>query len=670
MVAIVRVLGGIVLAELVLRYAVCGLAETSPAASPAPPEAQALQTKEDSAGPLIAGFDVTQIAADARGAVAFIAVQDKTGKTVKTGTGFFVAADGKLITNAHVLEDAATAEAKLENGAAYNIVGVLKAAVDKDLVVAKVEAKGLPFLRCSAAPLPAPGMRIIVVGSPLGLEGTVSDGIVSGQRIARRDDEWLQITAAISPGSSGSPVLDSKGDVVAVATFVIAKAQSLNFARPVRYVSELLNQITSTSEVVPLWTITKDPKQVVLNDPEFIKAEEALEKNDAAGALKRLNKLQSKYSEDQSFLLKLGLVYDRLHLLDDAVQAYQHALKIDPTDGIGWTNLALTYVKLGKFPDAKDAADQAVKQSPDFGPAWGVLGYCYQQAGRFSDAADALQKAAKLTPNDPSVWRNLSETYAHLNDRAKSDEAGAKLVELAPPSPSVAPSISRPIISTSGVNLAEAVVVAPASKGLNVRAAPDSSSPIVVNLRPQDHVYLNAGTIRNNAPPVPVTWQRVTTKAGANGWLNADYLAAVDGSTLPATPPPDQEVWQLFEKWLAVNTVNPAEEATLYADPAESLDLGTISRQQIEEALRADLQKWPQQSNRLIKGPFVEKLTGSEWRITFQFNFDVRAPIRGKRVTGVADLTWIVRTRSGGGVEITSAKEQVLKRVLQTANKR
>jgi S1-C subfamily serine protease/cytochrome c-type biogenesis protein CcmH/NrfG len=627
------------------------------------PSATPIGTPSASASPqsFVAAFDVGRIAGDARPAVALIAVHDKAGKTIKVGTGFFVAADGTLVTNAHVLEGAATAEAKLENGASYNILGVLKIAIEKDLVLAKVDAKKVPFLRIATGALPEAGTRVVVVGSPFGLEGSVSEGIISGQRTAKPDDEWLQITAAISPGSSGSPVIDPQGNVVGVATFIVAKAQSVNFARPAEYISQLLDQLTPTTEAAPLWTIATDQKHIVLNDPDFIEAENSLAKNDPAKALKALNKLQPKYSENESFLLKLGLVYDRLNLLDDAVRTYQHALKIDPTNGMGWTNLALTYVKLRRFSEAKDAASQAVRQSPDFGPAWGVLGYSYQQEGRFADAADALQKAAKLTPRDPDIWRNLSDTYEKLNEPAKSQEAGRKLAEL-----SATPAASPTGLSVGSPTPAQrptSIVTAPASKGLNIRSAPDGRSGILATLQPQDRVYLGDGRVRNNEPPLPVVWQQVTSMSGVSGWINVEYLGPPENSNSSASP--NRDIWEVYEKWLAASSSDPSKEASLYADPSDYLDAGMLSRQQLAQELQRDIQRWPNQHNRVSRGPIIEKISDSEWRVTFEFVFDVRNPLQLKRVTGNANLIWTLRKRASGGVEIVSSKEQVTSRTIR-----
>ena len=399
-------------------------------------------------------FDVKKLATTSRPTVALVTVLDKDGKIVKSGTGFFVSADGKLVTNAHVIEGAASANAKLENGATYSIRGVLKPAIDKDLLLLQADAKDVPYLTVSDQPMPDVGSRVAVIGSPFGLEGTVSEGIVSGHRDAKKDDQWLQMTAAVSPGSSGSPVVDENGKVVGVATFIVHNAQALNFARPVVYVSQLLNEAKSVTEAAPLWTVVSNPKNVILNDPDFIEAENKFQKGDAAGALKILNTIKPKYPENETLLFKFGAVYERLNLLDDAVQEYQHALKLEPTSGIGWANLGGALEKLKRFADAKQAVTEAVKQSPDFGPAWALLGKLYSEENRYADAADAFQKAAQLMPKDADFWRSLAESYNKMNQPAKSQEAIQKSQEI-----------------TTAAPIARASPIAPRKEGM------DSSAP-------------------------------------------------------------------------------------------------------------------------------------------------------------------------------------------------
>src|SRR5262249_33275620 len=94
-------------------------------------------------------FDVKKLAATTRPAVTLVTVLDKSGKLLKLGTGFFVSPDGKLVTNAHVIEGGDSASAKLENGATYVIRGVLKAAPDKDLVLLQADAKDVQSLAIS-----------------------------------------------------------------------------------------------------------------------------------------------------------------------------------------------------------------------------------------------------------------------------------------------------------------------------------------------------------------------------------------------------------------------------------------------------------------------------------------------------------------------------------------
>ena len=180
-------------------------------------------------------------------AVVTVIAYDAQGRALFQGTGFFVTPEGHFLTNYHVLAEAARAEVKTAAGRRYPVKGVVAADRNWDLVVAVVEPPrgGVCSLKISGA-FPEVGERVAVVGSPLGLEQTLSDGVVSAvrrvsggklQQIAASvslgpNGKLLQISAAVYPGSSGSPVINMKGEVVGVATLQVVKGQNLNFAVP------------------------------------------------------------------------------------------------------------------------------------------------------------------------------------------------------------------------------------------------------------------------------------------------------------------------------------------------------------------------------------------------------------------------------------------------------
>jgi hypothetical protein len=175
------------------------------------------------------------IAARATPATVTILTFDALGDTLGQGSGFFfIRPDGTLLTNWHVMAGAYRAHVILASGRWYEQVTVLEADSATDLAILKVSGSGLPAPVPRSTMVPAVGERVVVIGSPLGLSRTVSEGIVSARRLVD-GREFVQISAAISPGSSGGPVLDGQGRVFAVAMGTLTEGQQLNFAVPVRY---------------------------------------------------------------------------------------------------------------------------------------------------------------------------------------------------------------------------------------------------------------------------------------------------------------------------------------------------------------------------------------------------------------------------------------------------
>ena len=183
----------------------------------------------------------TEVVKASSPAVVLVVTSDASGNPVSQGSGFIVSADGRVATNYHVIEGADSAIVKISNGAVFPVEGVLAQSESDDLAVLKVSGSGLPLLHLGEAKSVSSGDKVIAIGSPLGLEGTVTDGIVSAIREEKETKTPLiQTTAAVSHGSSGGPLLDLEGRVVGILTFKFSSGENLNFAVAVNALKVLL----------------------------------------------------------------------------------------------------------------------------------------------------------------------------------------------------------------------------------------------------------------------------------------------------------------------------------------------------------------------------------------------------------------------------------------------
>lgn len=178
-----------------------------------------------------------EIAKRAFASTVLLLMEDNNGQLLSIGSGFFVR-DGVIASNLHVVQGASRGYAKLVGRQGKSeIEGVIAFDLKHDLVVLKVSIGGPPELSLGSSESVEIGDTVYAVGNPRGLEGTFSQGIVSG---IRGDKQLLQITAPISPGSSGGPVLNSRGEVIGVSVGVFEGGQNLNFAIASAYLKALL----------------------------------------------------------------------------------------------------------------------------------------------------------------------------------------------------------------------------------------------------------------------------------------------------------------------------------------------------------------------------------------------------------------------------------------------
>lgn len=180
-----------------------------------------------------------EIAAAAQRATVQIRALDSRGGVDGLGSGFFVSPDGVIVTNFHVVQDAHALQVETFDGEVYDNVYYVTSDPRRDIAVLKVPVEGATPLRLGSDTAAVVGAEVYAMGHPLGQTSTFSDGLVSANRTVE-GVSMIQISAPISSGSSGGPVMDTRGEVIGVATMVLSGGQNLNYAVPARYIRPLL----------------------------------------------------------------------------------------------------------------------------------------------------------------------------------------------------------------------------------------------------------------------------------------------------------------------------------------------------------------------------------------------------------------------------------------------
>jgi S1-C subfamily serine protease len=184
--------------------------------------------------------------------VTMIVTYDATGSVIGQGSGVFINKNGLVLTNAHVLEDAYSAEVISDLGTFDRITIVFRDPT-RDLALIQLKTNQASPISFASDPNFRPGDRVVAIGNPLGLEKTVSDGLISGIRLTNDGVELIQTTVPISPGSSGGVLLNTSGELIGITSSTLEAGQNINFAISLRtildFLSDYENQLaTATPE--------------------------------------------------------------------------------------------------------------------------------------------------------------------------------------------------------------------------------------------------------------------------------------------------------------------------------------------------------------------------------------------------------------------------------------
>jgi len=180
----------------------------------------------------------------------------KDYKQRSLGSGFLLDSDGYIVTNNHVIEDADKIKVKLSEGTEYD-AEVVGRDSKTDLALIKIPSiKGLKALPIGDSELLKVGEWVVAIGSPFGLEQTVTAGIVSAKgRIIGSGpyDDFIQTDASINPGNSGGPLLNMNGEVIGINTAIVAQGQGIGFAIPINMAKNIIDQLKNQGEVTRGW---------------------------------------------------------------------------------------------------------------------------------------------------------------------------------------------------------------------------------------------------------------------------------------------------------------------------------------------------------------------------------------------------------------------------------
>lgn len=444
---------------------------------------KAVPAKHSAAPPAL--LTLPELAARVRPSVFLLEIRDKNSAIVSTGTGFLITDNGWLVTNRHVIEKAHTVTAKAENGGRYDVGGIVAYDVKLDVVILQLKAHSLPFLplRKDSANSAIVGESIAVVGSPLGLEGSLSNGVISAIRTDDGDEPllraFIQITAPISPGSSGSPVLAMNGEVIGIATLASrGGVQNLNFAIPSARIAGMI----PFSKTLPFNNFhQKLIYEAVFASPDYAFYNAAQEKDDPNAKLESARSIANHLPDNpiaQSLVSKslreislfdeaiaicrktieitqeygdvwheLGMaqhdkgeLIEAMHSWDQAIVAYKKSLGVDPEDSDNWCRLGLTLSHYGRREEAIKAYNKAIEINPGNADTWCELGDAMMlrvfevvnQDSDFDEAITTYRKSIEIKPKNAGAWYSLGKALGKRGNLADAESACRKSVEIRP----------------------------------------------------------------------------------------------------------------------------------------------------------------------------------------------------------------------------------------------
>jgi lipoprotein NlpI len=339
-----------------------------------------------------------QIYENANSSIVVIHSIDFSGNKSGQGSGVILKEKGMIVTNFHIF----AGNEKLivtHNEDTIHHNGITGVDIEKDILILKLESGDFNTISIGNSNDIKVGQKIFAIGSPMGLENTMSEGIISGiRKLGKLKKDYIQITASLSPGSSGGAVLNSKGELIGISTMAYKEGQNLNFAI-------MINDILA----VPLDQVTDKLKLEALGF--FFKAQNLQEEGDYNESIKFYDKYLKVYPTDERGFNFRGQAYFDKKEYDKAVKDYNAALKIKPNYSAAMINRGDVHFKMEKYNNAIKDYTRAMKLDPeDLYPVF-ARGLSYMKEEDWNDAIKDFTVVIKKEPNYAEAYINRGLAY-------------------------------------------------------------------------------------------------------------------------------------------------------------------------------------------------------------------------------------------------------------------
>lgn len=344
-----------------------------------------------------------EIFSKAKDAVVVIYAYDYNGQKDSQGSGVIISEKGIIVTNFHVFAGNEKLEIK-HNDSLISYSEIIGVDIEKDILILKANVSNYPNIPLGKTDEVKVGQKIFTIGSPMGFENTMSDGIVSGLReIGEKvKKNYIQITASISPGSSGGAVLNTKGELIGISTMGYNEGQNLNFAVGI---DDILG--------VTLGKYDDKLKLEALN--YFFKGQNLQEEGNYSDAVTYLTKYLKIFPNDAKGYNFRGRAYHGKKDFENAIKDFSHAVKIDPAYTIALANRGECYFQIEDYEKAlKDFKRVEKLDSENVSVTYGI-GLIHSREGDWDEAIDAFTKVIKEEPDYTAAY--LNRGIAYYSDR-------------------------------------------------------------------------------------------------------------------------------------------------------------------------------------------------------------------------------------------------------------